>query len=135
MVKKSKVKTYGVDLDGVSFLFVEGFLAHLNKALGLDIKPEDITRYKWYENTPVSEEDFYDQVHKFGRGGGYRHLEVIEGTVEALRSITEAGHKIVYITNRPEYALVDTVEALEEHKFPQRQNLLFAKGDKAKKLI
>lgn len=129
----SNVKTYGIDLDGVCFDFAGAFLSWLNGALDMSMEREEITSYYWYESSDdISKEDFFREFDKFGdEGHGYRHLELLPGAAEGLKKIHEAGHNIYYITNRPEYARNDTILALEEHGFPQRENLYFAKGAKA----
>ena len=55
---------------------------------------------------------------------------MLDGTLECLNAIDNAGHEIHYITNRPLYALEDTKISLDRNKFPQQENLHFAKGDK-----
>ena len=132
MKTRLKRKTYGIDLDGVSFDFVQGFLDHLNMVLGMNLTKEDVKSYYWYETADdISKERFFEEFHRFGRAKGYRNLAVIPGTLEALRAIVADGHNVYFITNRPAYALQDTIEALEEHNFPCRENLIFAKGDKS----
>lgn len=126
-------KVYGIDLDGVCFDFVNAFRCFLNDKLPIFLEEEEITSYYWYETTDITKKDFYEQFDKFGdEGHGYRHLKLLDGAVEGLRAIHEAGHKIYYITNRPLYALQDTIDCLEEHGFPQRENLHFAGGPQGK---
>jgi 5'(3')-deoxyribonucleotidase len=125
-------KIYGIDLDGVCFDFLNGFRVHLNTTLGCDLKEEDILSYYWYEDSKeVSKEDFFREFHNYGREGGYRSLAVLAGSLEALRQISARGHIIHYVTNRPKYSRGDTSAALEQHKFPQRENLHFANGNKS----
>lgn len=127
-----KTKVYGIDLDGVCFDFLNAFREWLNGRLSVDIKEEEITSYYWYENNDITKEEFFREFDLFGdQNHGYLDLELIEGTLTALAAIHGAGHEIYYITNRPLYTLEDTKTALLYHNFPQRENLHFAKGDKA----
>jgi uncharacterized HAD superfamily protein len=125
-------KIYGIDLDGVCFDFANAFRLWLNDALHIHMEREEITSYYWYESTDdVSKEEFFREFDKFGdEGHGYRNLDLLPGALEGVKKLHEAGHKIYYITNRPLYALQDTIDCLEEHGFPQRENLHFAQGDK-----
>lgn len=123
---------YGIDLDGVCFDFLNTFRERLNNTFNLKLENEEITSYYWHENTDgFDKDDFFNELDKFGREGGYRNLPVFPGTLDALEKIQNAGHHIFYITNRPEYARQDTLAALKEHGFPFDRNLLFACGDKA----
>lgn len=121
---------YGIDLDGVCFDFLNAFRTRINSAFNTNIQEEEITSYFWFDGNDVTEDQFWSEFHKFGQEGGYRHLDVLPGTLDALQRIVSEGHQIYYITNRPEYARQDTIDALEEHDFPFRKNLFFALGDK-----
>jgi len=126
------MKTYGIDLDGVCFDFMGAFIAWLNGALDMTLQKEEITSYYWHETTDVTKEQFMVEFDKFGEEGhGYRNLDLLPGALEGLNRLDEEGHKIYYITSRPLYALQDTIDCLEEHGFPQRENLHFAKGSKS----
>jgi uncharacterized HAD superfamily protein len=124
---------YGIDLDGVCFDFIHAFLAWLEDKVGVEIpEDEEITSYYWHETVEGLEEDtFWREFHKFGESGGYKYLELLPGAKEGLEAIINAGHRIVYITNRPDYAKLDTELALQYHLFPSRKNLIFANGSKS----
>ncbi len=128
-----KKKLYGIDLDGVCFDFLGPCLEFMSSELHRHFDRNEVTSYYWFENEDVdlTEKEFWNEFHKFGKENhGYRRLPLLPGTIEALRAIVAAGHEICYITSRPEYALQDTIDALEEHDFPFRENLRFAKGKK-----
>ena len=124
---------YGIDLDGICFGFMPGLCKWLEDKAGVTMpEDEEITSYYWYETVDgLDKKTFWDEFHKFGKQGGYRTLALLPGTKEALQAIVDAGHEIMYITNRPEYALEDTKGALAEHEFPFQENLIFANGSKA----
>lgn len=122
---------YGIDLDNVCFDFRDVFRKYLNNVLDIDLLEEELTCYLWYEGTDkISEDEFWEEFHKFGNAGKYKELPLLPGTLDALDKITQAGHEIFYITNRPEYTRQDTIDALREHNFPFRKNLFYALGDK-----
>lgn len=123
---------YAIDLDGVCFDFLNAFREQLNSSLGINLKEEDITDYYWYENSDeFDEEDFFTEFHSFGMRGGYKDLDVIDGTIEALQKILDAGHELCYITARPNYAFEDTIRALDKHDFPSKERLFFVDSSKA----
>ncbi len=123
---------YGIDLDGVSFDFLNPFRIHLNEKFNCNLQEEDITDYLWYKSTDkFDKDDFFREFHKFGKAGAYRNFDVIPGAIDALERIIAAGHELFYITNRPAYTKQDTIDAMKEHGFPHRENLFYANGDKA----
>lgn len=132
LVTSYSQKTYGIDLDGVCFDFMNPFRMWLNDKLSINIGPHEIKSYYWHEGRDdLTKEDFFREFDKFGMGGhGYRHLNLLPMALEGLKRIHAEGHKIYYITNRPLYTQQDTIDCLEEHGFPQRENLYFAQGSK-----
>jgi uncharacterized HAD superfamily protein len=126
-------KLYGIDLDGICFDFIGAFCEWLHDKVGVKIpEKEEITSYYWYETMDdLDKKTFLKEFDKFGLAGGYRNLALLPGAREGLDEIIAAGNKIVYITNRPNYALEDTRAALEEHDFPSRYDLFFANGSKS----
>lgn len=128
---KKQGKVIGIDLDGVCFNFIKGFSDWLTKRLGVKISEKDIKSYYWYESLDVTKDQFFSEFHRFGRNGGYRYLELLDGTKGALSLLSANAAELFYITNRPNYAYRDTIEALEEHNFPFRKNLIFANGKKS----
>lgn len=124
---------FGIDLDGICFDFKGAFCKWLEDKAGVECPAdEEITSYYWYETVEGLDKDtFWDEFHKFGHNYGYRYLDLLPGAKEGLEAIDRAGHKIYYITNRPDYAKWCTEIALAYHLFPQRENLYFANGSKA----
>ena len=124
-------KVYGIDLDGVCFGFSPAFCAWLKEKLGVECDHEKIISYYWYECTPgLTKKVFWEEFHKFGKGGGYENLDLIPGALESIQRIAEAGHTIHFITNRPKYALRQTLRALKKNGFPGNARLWIAGGDK-----
>jgi len=125
--------TYGIDLDGICFNFLKGFSQWLEDKIGIQCpKDEEITSYYWYETIDgLSSDVFWEEFDKFGKAGGYRNLELLPHALDGLNRIYAAGHDILYVTNRPEYALDDTKAALLQHEFPYHANIHFAHGAKA----
>jgi uncharacterized HAD superfamily protein len=131
-MSSQKRKHFGIDLDGVCFDFQGGFSPWLEEHLGIEMpKHEEITSYYWYEGIKgLDKKDFWEEFHKFGKADGYFNLEVLPGTLEGLRRIVDAGHRITYITNRPSYARKQTADVLSLHNFPFSGMLEFANGHK-----
>lgn len=128
---------YGIDLDGVCFDFMGAFCEWLHDKRGIEIpESEEITSYYWFECIDGLPKDvFWEEFHKFGNAHGYRDLSLLPGAIEGLNRIVDAGHEVMYITNRPKYALEDTKVALSKHNFPSSDRLKFANGLKSPVII
>jgi uncharacterized HAD superfamily protein len=127
-----KLKCYGLDLDGVNFEFIVGFRTWLEKKYGVVFDRNTPVETFWHtQSMSISEKDFMDAFHEFGQSGGYRHAPLIDGALEVAKDLDSLGHKIIYITNRPQYAIEDTQYALEINLFPQNKNLNFTDGKKS----
>lgn len=110
----------GIDLDGVVANFTKGWMDYYNREFGTDLVVSDSQRWN----------DLVDLTHFANVGEFWRwssdldgrsvfwHLEPFPGAVEALRSLVDAGHQIVIITTKPEFAVGDTHEWIEEHRIP-----------------
>lgn len=129
----STKKLYGIDLDGICFDFGFAFREWLEIHTGLEMPPmEEITSYYWHENVKgLSPETFWDEFHRFGKADGYFSLNLIPGAKEGLLALKDSGQDIIYITNRPEYAMDQTFRTLALHGFPNPTRVEFAKGAKA----
>jgi hypothetical protein len=57
------------------------------------------------------------------REGGtiFRHLEPYENAVPTLTRLSDAGHEIVVITTKPDWAVHDTFAWIAEHRLPTRE--------------
>lgn len=126
-------RLYGIDLDGICFNFLKGFTQWLSDEANVRVpEDEEITSYYWYETVDGLDKDtFWSEFHKFGKAGGYKNLDTIPGAMEGLAKIAGEGHKLMYITNRPDYVLDDTKETLLGHDVPFADQLVFANGAKA----
>ena len=110
----------GIDLDGVVANFTKGWMDFYNREFGTDLAVSDSQRWN----------DLVDLTHFATIGEFWRwssdlegrsvfwHLEPFPGAVEALRSLVDAGHQIIVITTKPEFAIDDTHEWIESHRIP-----------------
>lgn len=110
-----KPKIYGIDLDGVCFNFLEGFVNYLKAAEGINIDPASVTNYYW---TGV-DETLKDKIwkvyfHDFCRMGGMRSLGTIPGAVNGLKLLSDMGNTLHFVTSREDYVEQDTIDSIEE---------------------
>lgn len=117
MVRRMRL---GIDLDGVVANFTKGWMGFYNRDFGAELVETDSKQWN----------DLVDLTHFANIGEFWRwssdldgrsvfwHLEPFPGAVEALRSLADAGHQIVVITTKPEFAIEDTHEWIEQQRIP-----------------
>ena len=110
----------GIDLDGVVANFTMGWMNFYNKEFGAELEVEDSQRWN----------DLVDLTHFENMGEFWRwssdldgrslfwHLEPFPGAIDALQSLADAGHEIVVITTKPDFAVADTHEWIANHDIP-----------------
>ncbi len=111
----------GIDLDGVVTDFNAGWMQVHADEFGSDLRPDMV--------------DSWDCLHRLGgfadmaefwrwaspkshRRSVFRHLEPYPGAIEALRSLSRAGHRVVIVTTKPHWARSDTFRWLGDHDLP-----------------
>jgi 5'(3')-deoxyribonucleotidase len=113
----------GIDLDGVVADFNAGWISQYNEEFGADV-PLDAVRV-WgglHELTHFPDaEGFWHWAGGHGNGSVFRHLETYERAVPTLQHLGEAGHEIVILTTKPEWAVHDTFAWIAEHRIPTRE--------------
>jgi uncharacterized HAD superfamily protein len=126
---QKRKKRYGIDLDGVCFDFIGGFVKWLNTTKNLDIKPEQATNYWW---TGITEElkarIWGEYFHEFCRAGGMATLKPIPGAIFGLRQLRNHAEEIHFVTSREDYVEADTIYAIEMRLFHKNPNVHIVKG-------
>jgi 5'(3')-deoxyribonucleotidase len=113
----------GIDLDGVVADFNRGWTQAYNDRFGAQLGPEMVTTW----DSPLELTHFPDMLAFWGwardHGGHsvFRHLEPYPTALDALRALDMAGHAIVIITAKPDWAINDTLQWLAEHGLPTRE--------------
>ncbi len=126
-------RKYGVDLDGVCYNFVGPFSSWLKENLRISYSDNEIVDYHWYNCIPgLSEQDFWNEFHRWGKAGSYRDLDLLPGARDGVLWLMDNGVDVYFITARPEYAKEQTIESLEKHFPLNRDKLIFADGSKGK---
>jgi len=139
MAARSTGRTYhapvnlrlGIDLDGVVADFNTGWIARYNEEFGASI-PFDAVRV-WdglHELTHFPDSTgFWDWIRNRGGESIFRHLETYEDAVPTLRRLDDAGHHIVVITTKPDWAVHDTLAWIADHRIPTREvHITWQKG-------
>lgn len=129
----------GVDLDGVVFDFITGFLKYFNSRYNMDIQKEWINKWSWDEcyNFSITKEQFNITFEEFTEFKMWTALEVFPGAKEALCSLSAKNNQIFYLTDRPKDARRATLKALISNGLPV-DSIIFTsyakKADIAKQL-
>lgn len=108
------------DLDGVFNEFVEP--AHPDLCEHFEIPEEDRKPWlTWNHHIDAygrTNEEFVVWLTKFAEKGLFTAAPPRLGTVEAIRRVTDAGHTLHIVTDRPEAAHDATRFWLDDHDFP-----------------
>lgn len=113
----------GIDLDGVVADFNRGWMQAYNLRFGAELVPEMVTTW----DSPLELTHFPDMpaFWRWARNHGghsiFRHLEPYPTALDTLRELDAAGHHVVVITAKPDWAVHDTFEWLADHRIPTRE--------------
>jgi 5'(3')-deoxyribonucleotidase len=110
----------GIDLDGVVANFTRGWIDFYNRDFGTALVEGDSTRWNdIVELTHFANEgEFWHWSSDLDGRSLFWHLEPFPGAVAALQSLTEAGHRIVILTTKPDFAVDDTHDWVEKNEVP-----------------
>lgn len=114
----------GIDLDGVVADFNAGWTDLHNAEFGGSLTADLVTSW-----------DGLHAVGGFGdmnefwtwaapgeeRRSVFRHLELVAGALDTLRALDRAGHRIVIVTTKPDWAIHDTFHWLADNGVPTRE--------------
>lgn len=110
----------GIDLDGVVANFTKGWMSFYNEQFGTALAVEDSKR--WHDLVELTHFDhigeFWEWSSDLDGRSVFWHLEPFPGAVEALRSLADAGHHVIVVTTKPDFAIGDTYEWVERHRIP-----------------
>ena len=114
----------GIDLDGVVADFNAGWTALHNAEFGGALTPDLVT--SWNDLHTVAG---FDEMNAFWewarpnpvRRSVFRHLDLLPQALDTLRMLDDAGHRIVIITTKPDWAIQDTLHWLADNMIPTRE--------------
>jgi len=124
----------GIDLDGVVADFSSGWMARYNQQFGTKLSHDDVVEW----DAPVSlthfenMDEFWGWFATAGHQGRslFAELDPYEGALDALHRFHNAGHQIIILTTKPDFAVSDTYRWLSEQRIPTREvHLIDAKAE------
>lgn len=110
-----------VDLDGVCCNFIDGFLRYMNVRLNLypKITHNHITTWNWWElNLGFTEYEWNVCFQEFTENRMWQSLDIFDDVMPSLCSLSEEGHEIYYLTDRPRKARRSTLKFLLHNGLP-----------------
>ncbi len=113
----------GIDLDGVVADFNGGWMRRYNAEHQTSLTADMVTTWDGLHELTHFEDmrQFWRWARDHGGQSFFRHLDPYPGAVETIRRLNRAGHDIVIITAKPDWAVHDTFEWLADHRVPTRE--------------
>jgi 5'(3')-deoxyribonucleotidase len=113
----------GIDLDGVVADFNAAWIGRYNAEFGTRL-PLDAVRH--WDGIPgvthfTDMAGFWAWARHQDDASIFRHLEPYPDALETLHRLADAGHEIVILTFKPDWAVSDTFAWLGEHRVPTRE--------------
>lgn len=102
-----------LDLDGVASGWVPNFYPWLCNLLGLE--PTEWRIWHHYRNHEIHDAEFVKYLTQYAEEGGFAGQPLMEGAAELVRALTEAGHTVHIVTDRPAAAEADTAWWVESN--------------------
>lgn len=113
----------GLDLDGVVTNFTAGWMKFYNEEFGTNLTVADST--DWGDLVNLTH---FTDIDKFWKWSSdidghsvFWHLEPFPGALEAVEGLIDAGHEIVVLTTKPDFAADDTHDWIRRHGLPAKE--------------
>ncbi|CAN5597168.1 hypothetical protein BH24ACT5_BH24ACT5_17600 [soil metagenome] len=114
----------GIDLDGVVCDFNAGWMDLHRSEFGSELEPDMVVGW--------------DNLHELGgfadmrafwrwaqgtedRPSIFRHLEPYPDALDTMHALRGAGHRVVIVTAKPDWAIPDTLRWLADHEVPTNE--------------
>ena len=114
----------GIDLDGVVAAFNDGWMKIHNEEFGGSLRSEMVTSWNALDALGgfADMDAFWEWARpNEHRQSVFRHLELFPGALETLGGLSAAGHEIVILTSKPDWAVPDTLHWLADRRIPTRE--------------
>ena len=113
----------GIDLDGVVADFNAGWISRYNTEFGGEVPVDAVQTWDGLHTLTHFDNHTEFWTWAAGHGGGsiFRHLDPYTGAVETLVALADAGHEVVIITSKPDWAVHDTYAWLSDRRIPTRE--------------
>ncbi len=110
----------GIDLDGVVADFTKGWIDFYNRDFDAALTVEQATTWDGVTSITHFEDRaaFWEWTADLDGHSLFWHLETFPGAVEALRDLDAAGHDVVILTAKPDFAVDDTYEWIAAKGIP-----------------
>ena len=114
----------GIDLDGVVCDFNAGWMQLHMAEFGSELKPEMVV--SWNSLHELGGFADMQAFWRWAQGNDdrtsiFRHLEPFPDALSTLHALRDAGHRIVIITAKPQWAIPDTLRWIADHELPTEE--------------
>ncbi|MFV0306868.1 MAG: 5' nucleotidase, NT5C type [Desertimonas sp.] len=114
----------GIDMDGVMCDFNAGWMRLHAAEFGSDLRPEMVTQWNGLHTLAGfgNMGAFWSWAKgRDDRPSIFRHLEPYPDALATMTALAGAGHDIVVLTAKPDWAIPDTLRWLADHGVPTRE--------------
>ncbi|MEM9611327.1 MAG: hypothetical protein AAGA59_00160 [Actinomycetota bacterium] len=113
----------GIDLDGVVAQFNKGWMERHAREFGSSLDPSMMQEWDILHvlGDFASQDAFWDWFRNGDEPSTFRHLEPYPHAMETIHRLAEAGHKIVIISHKFDWAIPDTLAWLGQVGMPTRE--------------
>jgi 5'(3')-deoxyribonucleotidase len=114
----------GIDMDGVMCDFNAGWMRIHAAEFGSELVPEMVIGWNGLHELAgfADMAEFWEWAKgNDDRPSIFRHLELFPGAAETMRALVDAGHRLVVLTAKPDWAVPDTLRWLADHEIPTRE--------------
>ncbi len=119
-------KKIAVDLDDVSFNFMDPFLSYYNFLSGTFFRRKDMFSYRLEDVFKEPTEYVEEKLRQFYNSPFFRNLPPLPGARSAFKFLKETGHEIIIVTSRfDEYHQI-TDASLKENFFGRYSNIFYS---------
>jgi 5'(3')-deoxyribonucleotidase len=122
----SKPLTVLIDLDSTVYDLISATLPWVNNKYGLNLTPQDLKEWSWYEPLGVNTHEFWHTE------GVFLNLKPFPHVATALKKVNDWGIKQVFFSAVGfKYAVPEKLQAIDrDFPFIGRKRALFTGGDK-----
>lgn len=115
-MRTTKKTVIAIDIDEVLSCLLSAIVAWHNNIYKTSLKLEDFFTYDYWNVWGGTQEEAISKVEKFARSGGYKGLDKVNGSIEAVKTLSQK-YDLFLVTSRRNMFKADTLSWVNKN-FP-----------------